>query len=167
MSLVYGGKVTLGALTPVTFSAMGQAGGAIDAQLHGAISLKASLSVTPPSIATIIADLQRLIADLLNAEANALPTVSFDLAACDSLVASINASYTFLAALGALLGNQNVGVFAYTYTGNANALGGALATELATQWPDGTPSSGSCTAIVLGAIDGVSESALTAFLGGA
>ena len=146
---------------------MGEASVAIDAQLQGAIALQASLSITPPTIAATLEALATFEASLVAAADLGLPQVSFDLDACASLIASINASYGFLAALGGLLGDQTVGVYAYTYTGAADAMGGEITAELGTEWPDGFPSSSPCTAIVLGAVDATSEAALSDFLGGA
>jgi hypothetical protein len=94
-----------------------------------------------------------------------LPSVSYDLSACATLSASLSASLAVLTTLQGLFGTG--GVFAYTYSGTGAGLGPALTTELATQWRDGTPSSASANAIILGTVSPATWTAMTAFFGGA
>jgi hypothetical protein len=57
-------------------------------------------------------------------------------------------------------------MYAFTYNGTANAMGAAITSELATTWPDGAPSSGSCNAILMGAVTPIAQTQLEAFFNG-
>jgi len=149
----------------MAFSAMGQASIEANARLAGAIALQASLTITPPTLVATIAALAEMQVQLQAAFSLGLPSVSFNLSACAALIAEIDASLNLLIQLGLLWGVG--GLFAYTYAGTGPGLGAALTTELATQWPDGTPSSSACQAIIIGATESASWAAMTSFFGGA
>lgn len=164
MTLAYQGKLEIGAICPIVVTGTADAAAQLQANLTGALALEASLSITPPSVAEQITILTEFLAQLTAGVTLGVPSVSFNLAACTDLIASINASIGVLVTLQGLLGTA--GVFAYTYDGAADALGAALTTELATQWPDGTPSTDHANAVILGTTDSGVWTDMLAFFGG-
>lgn len=152
MALVYVGALSLAALCPVVTLSIGDVGVALNASFQGNLAVNASFSVSPLTPSIVIAGLAQFQADLTTAIGLGMPDISFDASMAANLIASLNACFGQLVALNLLLGAA-IGIFSYSYVGNANLLGGLVGAELASQWPDGTPSSGSATALLFGAVD--------------
>lgn len=167
MALSYVGSLTLSALAPSVYLSIGEVAISLNAALQGNLALNASLSASPPTLATVLAASANFSAELA-AAASAIPpvpNVSFSLSDCATLTANLNASLGLLVTLEGLLA-ASIGCYAFGYTGVANALGAAVTTELATQWPDGSPSSGASNAMLFGAVSSIAQTQLAAFLGG-
>jgi hypothetical protein len=163
--LAYGGRLGLSGLSKVTAKAVPQGNAGISAQLSATASLQASLSVSPPSIVQMIEANAKFYANL-SAQVT-VPDVKFALAATAQAAAHLSAKFGFLCQLGACFEQADATLFCYTYSGLGNAMGADLTTELASTWGDGmTPTSGSCSAAILGATDSLTYSAMTSFFGG-
>ncbi len=162
MALSYVASESLMVLCPTIAASIGPAAIAIASEFNGAAALSALWSVTPPNLASILVQLENAIAAMQLAVSLGLPSVSFDLAAATSLVASINAGFPLLTVLEGYL-NAAIGLFSYSWVGNGNALGAALTTALATQWPDGTSTATHCDALIFGATAGVALTTLPQF----
>jgi len=154
VSLVYVGALPLVAICPIVNLSIGEVSVAIQAAFSGALDLNASLSITPPTLTIILAALAQIQAEISAAIALGLPSISFNASFAASLVAKLELAFTLLINLEALL-SAHIGIFAYSYSGLANAMGAAVSTELATQWPDGTPSSGASNALIFGAVNNI------------
>lgn len=163
MALTYKGSLNLGLLCPSVYASIGEVAVAIAAQFEGALNLQALWSVTPPDLPSVKLQLANGIAAMQFAASLGLPSISFDFAAVTSLIAKLNLSFSLTAVLEALL-NASISVLALGYAGAGNALGAALTSSLATQWPDGTPSSGSATVFLFGAVASISQSTMAEFL---
>lgn len=165
MALSYVGSMSLAALSPVVYASMGQAAVPMNAALQGNLALKASLETSPPTLASIVAAAEEFQTqlDLALASIPPVPSVSFSIADCVSLTASLNASVGLMSTLTALLGAA-AAIYSFAYAGPANAMGAALTTELASTWPDGAPTSSATTAFVFGATTTISMQQLPAFL---
>lgn len=162
--LNYSGKMTLGALCAALLAGTSNISLVINAQLAVAAALQASLSITPPTLFADASMAAAVAADL----SLTLPSPSFAVSASASLQASLNAQFAAVIALGVILARFDATAFVYLYTGAANALGAAVTTSLASTWGDGTtPTSGSCNAVVLGAADSATATAMTSLFGGA
>jgi hypothetical protein len=152
VALVYVGKLSLSALCPIVAASIGDVGVSLNAGLTGNLAVNASFSATPPDIASILAGLAQFQAQLSAAISLGVPSVSFDVSAAASLVTKLNLSFSLLVALDALL-SVSIGAYTYSYVGTADAMGAALTTELATQWPDGAPTSTATQAMLFGAVN--------------
>lgn len=167
MALVYVGSMPLSALAPSVYLAIGQVAITLNAALQGNLALNASLSVTPPTLGLTVAASVEFVAQLVASLAAVppVPQITFDLSACASLTAQLNASLGLLVVLEGLL-DAAIGIYAYGYTGAGTGIGPALTTELATSWPDGQPTSTSTTAFLFGAATSLSQQQLSLFLNG-
>lgn len=165
MALAYVGSLSLPALVPVVELSIGAPAIAINAQLQGAISLNASLTVSPPTVAVYLATLAEIEAQLTAAIDLGLPSVSFQFSDTVTLIASLEAAFGILAQLEALL-TASIGVYAFVYSGTASAMGAAVTAELASAFPDGAPSSAATQAMILGAVSPASQSVIVGFLNG-
>lgn len=167
MSLVYVGKLSLAALVPSVYLSMGSIGVSLNASLQGNLALNASLSASPPTLASVLSASADFSAALLDAELSVppVPNVSFSVSDCVTLTASLNASFSLLSVLEGLL-SAAVGIYAFAYAGTGSALGAAVTSELATSWPDGAPSSGAANALVFGAASSIAQTQLAALLNG-
>lgn len=141
------------------------------ADLECSLALTASLSISPPTVAIYLADLIQIEALLAFSIEFSLPTVQFTLSVSLDIEASLNLSLSLLLnfelglSLSAFL-EVGITAYAFTYGGTGNAMGAALTTELASTWPDGSPTSGPCNAIIFGATTPAASSNLAAFLDG-
>src|SRR6185312_2790264 len=165
MALLFVAELPLPAIVPSVNLSIGIPAMSINANLQGALDLNASFSISPPTIGVYIAALVDVEAQMTAAIGLGLPSVSFDASAAATLVASLNAAFGLLVTLEGLL-SASIGLYAFTYSGVASSMGAAVTSELATQWPDGAPSSGPCNAIVLGAVSNVAQMQLASFLDG-
>jgi hypothetical protein len=166
--LVYAGKLTLAALSHLTFAAIAQGDAAIKSQLDAALQLKASLNVAVPSLVADISGLLAFQTALLADAALAVPKPSLAIAATANIAADLNAKFSGVIALGAAFNRVDASVFVYNYSGAGNALGAAITSALATTWGDGTtPTNTPCTAALLATTDAPAFAAMSAFFGGA
>lgn len=165
MSLSYVALLPLPLLLPSVQLSIGIPAITLNASLTGALALNASLTITPPTVAFYLSALAELQAQLNLGISLGVPSVSFDVSACAALVLQLEASFALLITLEALLG-ASIGLYAFTYSGPANAMGAALTGELASAWPDGAPSSGSSNAAILGAVSPIAQTQLRAFFDG-
>jgi hypothetical protein len=163
--------IGLGGLCPSVGLGLGAPSLTLSATLTGALALNASFSATPPTLGFYLTGLEAVGVNLTLGASLGVPDCSFgvNVAAGISVTAniavSLNASLSiYLPALELLFG-ASLGVYAFTYVGPASGLGATLTTELASSWPDGVPSSGSCDALILVAPTAVA-SVLLAFLNG-
>jgi len=163
MSLVYVGSLPLSALVPSVYLSIGKVGVALNAAFNGNLGLSAQFTLSPPDLSFYLAGLAQMNANLLAAIDVGAPNISFDLSASLDLIAELELSFSLLVALEALLGAA-IGIYAFGYEGLGNALGAAVTSELATQWPDGTPSSGSANALLFGATSSIARDQLGLFL---
>ena len=172
MPLSYIAMLSVPALCPSVNLSIGVPSLNLSAQLSGNLAINASIQASPPTRAT------QLSASLQQSEAIALaivavpPVLNFSYQISDvvTLQASLSAALNVnLPALSALL-SAAAGIYAFGYEGLGTGLGAAVTSELATQWPDGSPSSGSCTALVFGAVVPTfgpdPQPSLRSFLGG-
>ena len=165
--LVYTAKMTaLSALSPVTAAATAQGNAAITAQLNAALAVKANASFTPPSLGVTATAVAKFAAALRAQLGLAPPSVHAALSATASLAASISAQFGLMVALGATLDRYDAEVFAYTYAGAGTGLGAAATASLATEWGDGTPTTGPCLAAILATTDGPTWAVMQGFFGG-
>jgi len=165
MSLTYVGAISLPVLVPSVYASIGAASVMINAAFQGNLSVHASFSASPPTLPGILAGLTAFEVSLVEAISLGLPSVSFDVSAAASLVASLNLAFDLLIILDALLA-ANIGIYAYSYTGIANAMGAALTTALASTWPDGAPTNTATNAFIFGAVTPGANEALGEFLDG-
>lgn len=165
MALVYVGSLSLMALCPLVADALGEVSIALNAAFEGNLAVNASFSASPPTVGVILTELAEFTSQLTTAFGLGLPMVSFNASMAAALVGKLNAAFGFLATLEVLLA-ASVGILAFSYVGTANAMGAAVTTELATQWPDGTPSSGTANAMLFGAVSSISRQQLPLFLDG-
>jgi hypothetical protein len=165
--LIYGGKLTLASLVAsLTTDCFSQATPILNAQLAATASLQASLALPQPTLAeTLVAT----ISAAGNLTAVPLPTATISASA--AIMANLTANFGALITFGGIVGFDSAKAYVYLYTGAANALGAALTTALTTEWGDSitghVPSSGACSAVLLGATDTLSVTALTSFFSGA
>ena len=165
--LVYTAKMTaLSALSPVTAAATAQGNAAITAQLNAALAVKANASFTPPSLGVTATAVAKFAAALRAQLGLAPPAIHAALSATASLAASISAQFGLMVALGATLDRYDAEVFAYTYAGAGTGLGAAATASLATEWGDGTPTTGPCLAAILATTDGPTWAVMQGFFGG-
>lgn len=163
MSLVYVGSLSLATLVPSVYLSIGKIGVALNAAFNGNLDVSASFSLSPPDLSFYLAGIAQMIGQLTTSIGLGLPNVSFDLAASLDLVAELELAFGLLLILEGLL-NAAIGIYAFGYVGLGNAIGGAVTTTLATQWPDGTPSSGASNALLFGATTSIAQSQLALFL---
>ncbi len=175
MGLTYVASLPIPLLCPQLQACIGLPSIALSADLTGALALNASLTVTPPTIALYLAAELEASAQLAASLVAAipLPSVSLDASISAGFEASLSLSLSLLADFGLGFGlslsaflSASIGVYAFTYTGPGNALGTALTSALAATWPDGSPTSGSCSAVVLGAVSPVAQTQIARFLDG-
>ena len=139
MSLVYLGSLTVGEAVPGGVFALAEALPRVQAELAGAVSLQAQLIVTPPTIADSLVFAQQLVASIQAQIALGiqLPSVAVQLPIVEALIATLQVS------LNGLLLLQNafstVGVHAYAYEGQVNAMGSQVSSAFAGGLPGGLP----------------------------
>jgi hypothetical protein len=165
VSLTYVALLPLPLLCPSVQLSIGVPAISLNASFNGAVALNASLTVTPPTVALYLSQLESLQAQLSLGISLGAPSVSFTLSDTLTLVASLEAAFSLLVTLEGLL-NASIGMYAFTYSGIASGMGAALTTELATQWPDSAPTSTATNAIILGAVAPIAQTQLAAFLNG-
>lgn len=168
MALVYKASLPLPLLCGSVQASIGVPAIAISAAFSGNLSLSASLALNPPTVAAYIAALAEIEAQMNLAIGLSLPSVSFTLSDLLAFQAELELGLGILVTLEATL-LASIGMYSFAYEGVASGMGAAVTTELATQWPDGVPTSGSCDAIILGAVASasvVAPAALTGFLNG-
>jgi hypothetical protein len=170
VALTYVASLPLCLLCPSVYLSIGGVGVSLNADLSGNLSLAASFSAqlgisVSAEIAEQIEASLAFSAQLGVAAAFALPVPAFSFSVSDtiSLAASLELSLSLLLVLEGLL-SANVGIYSFGYEGTGNALGSALTTELATTWPDGAPTSGSCNAFIFGAASSGASVNLSSFL---
>lgn len=107
MTLAYKGLLALGGtstpLSPLVVSAMGDASIAIAAAIDGAAAVNAQLTIAPPDILSILAQIDAFLASCSAGISFGAPSVSFDIAGAIQLVANLNASLGLIVTLEALL----------------------------------------------------------------
>jgi hypothetical protein len=165
MALTYVAELPIPLLVPSVQLSIGVPAISFNASLTGALALNASLSITPPTISIYLSALLDLMVTLDLAISLSLPSVSFDLSASLSLTASLNLAFSLLIVLEGIL-TAAIGMYAYSYTGIGNELGASLTAELATEWPDGVPTTGTCYALIFGAATPVAITQVQKFLNG-
>jgi hypothetical protein len=163
MSLVYVGSLSLAALVPSVYLSIGKIGVALNAASSGNLSVSVDFTASPPDLSFYLAGIAQMIAQLTTSIGLDLPNVSFDASASVALIAELELAFGLLVVLEGLLGAA-IGIYAFGYEGNGDAIGAAVTTELATQWPDGTPSSGTANALLFGATTSIAQSQLGMFL---
>ena len=149
MALAYVGALSLAALVPSVALSIGGVAVTANADLSGNLAISASLSASPPTIQTTISGLVSAQADFQVAISAfpPVPSISFQLSDTVALSVGVGVSLNLLLALELLLG-ANAGIYSYGYSGVGNALGSAISTALASTFPDGSPTSATCTAFV-------------------
>jgi phage tail protein X len=140
------GELTIAGLCPLVVEANAAVLAELQAKLAGCLSLQASLTVTPPTLAANLELATQLVASLTAAIEVGLPGVDFQLTVVAALIASIQGQLEALLALQALMGAT---VIVWEYGGPASALGPALTSALAVELPDGTPSASAVNGLVV------------------
>ncbi len=174
MALTYVGSLNLLALCPSVALSLGIPSLQLGASLTGNLALSASLTLTPPTAAFYLAAAIETQVQLLLAESLGAPDFSFSVSDVVSLQADLNASFSLLASLSALLSLSLAGggVYAFSYSGAADGMGAALTSELAVSWPDGVSTSGTAYALIFGASSSgsppspIAQTSMTDFLNG-
>jgi hypothetical protein len=145
--ITYLGSLTLGALIPKGAEAGAAAVAAIELalpDLQARLAALASFAPSPGNFAADIALAQGIVTSIEAAIAVGISPPSLDaqiaivaalVAELEAALAAINAQLSIVTDFLALL--DTGGVFAYAFSGNANALGGEFATELASGFPGG------------------------------
>lgn len=151
MAVTFVGEFTLGGTMPGAASFSAFAAADLNARLAALIALSAQISATLPSIsfsANIDLCLQA-IASLEAAIALGIspPAIDAQLSIVAAAVAELELSLAAVAAL--TLAFSATGVWAYTYSGQADNLGSDFATELASGLPGGGGASENVDAMVL------------------
>lgn len=171
MAVVYGGSLTLGAISPQSLgaqvaldAALGLSMPDFQARLDGALAISIQ---PPPSLASLIASAQALLAALQSLIAAPLP----DVAATAALILELQATMATLTAnleLSVSYGNllSQAGIHFYAYSGRADALGGEMSSQLSAGLPGGAGGSENIAGVILAANDGGAIAALQAFLPG-
>ena len=165
MALTYVASLPLPAMVPSVNLSIGVPAIAINASFSGAVSLNASLSVSPPTIAVYLAALVEAEANMTAAIGLGLPSVSFGISDILAFNAQLEAAFGLLVTLEGIL-SASIGMYAFTYEGIASGMGAALTTELAATWPDGAPTSAACNALIFGAVSSVAQTQIADFLNG-
>jgi hypothetical protein len=165
MTLTYVASLPLPAVVPSVNLSIGVPAIAINASFSGNLALSASLASSPPTIASSLAALATAEANMTAAIGLGLPSVSFGISDILSFNVQLEAAFGLLVTLEGLL-SAAIGMYAFTYSGVASSMGAALTTELATVWPDGAPSSGSCNAMIFGAVSAPAQTQIASFLNG-
>lgn len=122
MALTYLGSLTVGAINPALGASLAIVLPKLQAELAAAVAAKASIEVTPMTIALSLDLAGRLVADIQAAIALGVqwPSISVQLQLYLDLIASIQLSLGLLTFdLGA------AGIHAYAYDGTASGLGPA------------------------------------------
>ena len=175
MALVYVGSLPVPLLCPTLQLCIGLPCIDVNASLSGSLALNASLTISPPTAALYLsADVEAsILLGLSITNVPPLPTVQFDASVSAAIEASLDLSLSLLADFGFGLGlslsgllSVHVGIYAFTYEGPGDALGAALTSALATSWPDGSPSSVPCSAVILGAASAIAQGILPELLDG-
>jgi hypothetical protein len=157
--LTYVAQLPWSLLVPSVYGAIGEVSVGLSASLQGNLAVNASLQASPPTIESVeqaSEDFTAAVETALSPEWLVPPLTpplpqSFTLSDVVSLQASLSASLNVaLPALNALL-LAAAGIYSFGFVGIGTGLGTAVTTELATTWPDGNPTSGACTALVIGA----------------
>jgi hypothetical protein len=165
MALAYVAALPLPLLCPQLQLCIGLPSIQFSADLSGALALNADLTLTPPTAALYLSaeiESQFLLEESI---VLGLPTIAFDLSVSVSIEASFSLSLSLLPALSIQLAAP-LTLYAYTYEGTGNALGAALTSGLASTWPDGSPTSTACNALIFGATSAAAMSALQDFIDG-
>jgi hypothetical protein len=165
MALSYIGEKSLLVLCPSVALSLGVPAIAFSASFSGNVALNASLSVTPPTVAIYLSGLAELQAQLNLAIGFGAPSFSFTISDVLSFQVQLEAALTLLVTLEGYL-SASIGMYAFTYSGVASGMGGALTSELATSWPDGAPTTASCDAWIFGAVSSIAQTQIAAFLNG-
>lgn len=165
MALAYVADLSLLALCPSVAASIGVPAIAFSASFSGNVALNASLSVSPPTAAIYLSELVDLQATLNLAIGFGAPSFSFSVSDVLSFQAQLELALSLLVTLEGLL-SASIGMYAFTYSGVANGMGAAITSELATSWPDGSPTSASCNAWIFGATSSIAQTQIAAFLNG-
>lgn len=171
MAFNYVALLPIPLLAPSVNLSIGSPAIGIECSFSGALALNASLSITPPTVALYLAALETIQASISAGISLNVPSCSFGvtveagLVAALALIAELELAFSLLVTLEGLL-NASIGMYAFSYSGLGNGLGAALTTELATQWPDGAPTAGSCNALVFGAVSPIAQTQIQKFLNG-
>jgi hypothetical protein len=163
IGVIYGGSTSIVSLVPIIRRALFGVYLDLKARLSGLLSMVATFTATPPTVAFGISALANAKASLQAAITAGLPDVILDAVA--SAIAALNAAAALIVQLQALFGTA--GIFVYKYDGATSGLGPALTSSLAGGWPDATPPTTNANAILLGTVTPSTWTALQAFFGGA
>ena len=171
MALAYVANLDLLGLCPTMALALSAPAIALSASLSGALALNAQFTVTPPTVAFYIAALEELLVQLEAGISLGVPDCSFGVSVAAGISLSLSLSAQLEIALGLLAGLEltlgaSIGVYAWTYSGVGTGLGAAMTSALATDFPDGSPSSASTQALIFGAVSSTSQTQFAAFLNG-
>lgn len=166
MSLTYDGSMTVGALLPSVQTQIGADVTATTNEIATANAALTSIGAQHPTLSASITNVTAMLAQLNAAVGLGLPDITANITAnFTSLIASLNATLSILTGLQS---NMSAGgVFAYRWSGNGNAFGADLTTELATHYRDGSLSSNPGNAIVLLTTTPATWTAMQAFFSGA
>jgi hypothetical protein len=133
------GQVSIGQCIPTTASLVATLIADFTAKLTGALQLQASITLTPPTIATSITATLELVAQLQAQLALSislgLPEVSVDLTVMLAVIADLNASLAALLALNITLGTA--GVYVLKHEGDAPTFGSEMQAQISTFAPAG------------------------------
>jgi len=160
--LVNAGSISLAGICTLTFGLL--------LDLLDELNLEASLlgsatldfGIVPPEVAgnlAIVGSIDASLNDLL--EPPLLPSIQASLIAGISGRAEI--ILNLISSIGVQLGLAGEKLFVFTYSGDGASFGGALSSALASSWPDGTPSSGESSVVILAATSPAAELALSTF----
>ena len=163
MSLNYVAELAIPLMVPSVQSSIGFVAINLEAQLSGTLALSASFSLHPPTIDFYLAALAEIQAQIDLGIQFSVPSVSFTITA--DLVAELELAFSLLLVLETLLAAA-LEMYAFTFSGLANTMGGALTAQLGTTWPDGAPTAGACQAMIFGATSPIAQTQIQAFLNG-
>jgi hypothetical protein len=171
VTTTYAGSLTLSQCVPGAASANAQASASVNASLgdvqarvDGMLSIQASLTINPPDLAALAAQLQVMITSLLTAPpvVPQLTAVAAALAELQVTLAELNANLAASVSLGLQLASP--GIHYYVFAGRADAIGPELQALLSAGLPGGSGPSQSIAGAVLLANDAGAIAALQAVL---
>lgn len=159
--LTFLGTQTLGQCLPIGLAASASLKAMIavqlpklTAQFAGLLTLSASLTIKPPTLAINLDIAAKLLLSIQASISLGLPGIDFQFAAVASLMAAIQldlgafqAALAFQLSLDLALGTA--GIDLYAYDGRVDALGTSISSQTAGGLPGGTLPAGHCNALLL------------------
>lgn len=137
MALDYLGSVSIGTIFPVGLTLAAAALAELNGKLAGLLSVKAALTIQPPTLAATATAAAKALAEVRASIALGLPGATLQLSAAAEIIAGLEAQIAAIVAIQANL--TGAAVHAYVYAGQANGFGPALTAAATGGFPGGGP----------------------------